>query len=92
MATTPTFVSPPMEAAPGEMTPTPDPPPMDGPGETMPRPASAPTGASRELLIKAKDWFCVEGVQYRPGDIVRLRESLALSLVGAGAADQVTVQ
>ena len=47
------------------------------------------TPGEPQLKLKAKDWFSVEGVQYRPGDIVSFPERLALGLVGAGAVDQL---
>ena len=49
----------------------------------------APACGELQLKVKAKDFFSVEGVQYRPGDIVSFPERLALGLVGAGAVDQL---
>lgn len=45
-----------------------------------------------QMDLKAKDFFSVNGVMYRPGDTFSVGIFVGLGLVGIGAADELPEQ
>lgn len=71
--------------------PTRNPEPAPEPAQADPAPSSSEgLPGEKKLKLRAKEVLTVEGVTHPPGDEFELPEREALSLVGTGAAEQIS--